>query len=69
MQNSEINPGSFWVYLGPGDGKQFIHTVTSVSTDEITTWSQPSPIPHPTVGGWSWIGTVNDFRRCFRKCS
>ena len=65
MNDAEIKTRTVWVYLGPGDGRNVKHTVTSVGNNEVTTWSEPSR--NQEEGGQSWLGNINDFRRHFRK--
>jgi hypothetical protein len=69
MQNTEIKTGTWWMYLGPGDGSGTKHKVTSVTKDEVTTWSEPTPKETDEIGGWSWLGNHNEFKRNFRQCA
>lgn len=67
-----MNPaqGQRWVYVGPGDGRNVVHLVTSVDKDPaskevtITTWSAPAKDPEEC--GQSFLGEFQDFLRFFR---
>lgn len=55
------------VYVGPGDGKGVVHTVTGFidsghAIPEIATFSDSGP----TGAGFMWLGDVKDFREQFR---
>jgi hypothetical protein len=55
--------GPVWVFLGPGPGAGSSHRLVSDGV-EVVTWSLPSPEPD---GGWSWLGSRQDFLRQFRR--
>lgn len=57
-----ISPGTHWFYVGPGGGQNVRHVVTSVDAHEVTTWGE-GDMSQP---GYSWIGSKEDFLKCFR---
>jgi hypothetical protein len=59
-----IQEKTVWQYIGPGDGQGLRHTVTEVQAGTVTTWSDPSP--EKEVGGYSWRGDAETFRKHFR---
>lgn len=56
---------SIWLYTGKGPGRGMPHMVIGIDPkeNEITTWS--SFDKDPTNGGYSWLGTSEDFRKNF----
>jgi hypothetical protein len=61
---SEIRTGTWWVYIGGGDGRNVKHRITSVTDDEVTTWSDPNHAPFSE--GYSWLSGHNEFLKNFR---
>lgn len=52
-------------YIGPGDGRMFIHKITEVGIKHVITWSQYKVGDEDTLG-WSWMGTKDEFVKQFR---
>jgi hypothetical protein len=61
---TEIKMGTWWIYVGPGDGKWMRHLVTGVDGETITTWSEF--YPGREFGGFSWMGSPEEFRKVFK---
>jgi hypothetical protein len=65
--NTPILKRSTWTYIGEDDGKGLNHTVTEISADGVTTWSDALPDGAITaVSGFSWFGPVEEFVKQFR---
>lgn len=65
-----LSLNSRWIYVGPGDFKGLRHTVISVDTQGIVTWSDPLPKEiDNSIAGFSWMGTREEFANCFRPTS
>lgn len=72
----EVKQGSQCVYVGPGPGRGVRHVVAMVLQEdkgvEVITWSKPDPAmsvfssPDLGVAGYSFLGSFDDFRACFR---
>ncbi len=62
-----IRERSVWRYRGPGAGRGILHWVTSTEAGEVTTWSQP--FASEEIGGHSYLGSAQDFRRDFTPVS
>jgi hypothetical protein len=58
---------TWWVYVGPGDGRGLRHLVTGVDGGNVVTWSEPSK--NPEIGGWAWLGSADDFLQQFKPCA
>lgn len=66
MQPPKFDPRApRFKYIGP-HGPHIPHTVLSNAKDLIVTWSDPDP--NEEFGGWSWMGSTEDFRREFEAC-
>ena len=61
-----IQAKTVWQYIGPGDGQGLRHTVAEVHAGTVTTWSEPLREPHPEIGGFTWRGDTETFRKHFR---
>ncbi len=65
-----IRQGQVWVCMFPKEESGIKHVVTSAYQNEVTTWSQPFPNDigsmEQGIAGFSWLGPVEDFRKCFR---
>jgi hypothetical protein len=59
-----IERGSWWIFRGFGDGWGMRRMVVAVSSQSVTTWSEPTG-DGDEVGGYSWRGSVPDFRDQF----
>jgi hypothetical protein len=59
----EIKVGTWWKYIGPGEGRNTTHRITSASKDEVTTWTDPNA---PGSCGYAWLGDENEFIKNFR---
>lgn len=60
----EITKRCYYEYRGPDRTKGVIvHFVLFVNKSEVITWSMPSVMPD--LGGDSWIGTPEEFRKFF----
>lgn len=59
-----IQAKTVWQYIGPGDGQGLRHTVIKVQDGTVTTWSDPWL--DREVGGHSWRGDIETFRKHFR---
>lgn len=58
-----MEQGQRWEYIGPGEGKG-PHTVISCCSSEVITWQTNKG---PTAPGYSWIGPVDEFVKCFKR--
>lgn len=58
-----IEAGSWWEYVGPGEGRGALHQVTSANAGTVTTWSD---VHGPGPRGWSWMGTPDEFKTAFK---
>ena len=58
-----IIPGMRFRYVGPGDGRGTVHTVTSAAPDMVTTWGESFRV---TGGGDTWAGPPASFIEQFR---
>lgn len=61
--NAEIKAGSWWYYMGPGDGRGVKHRVVMADAYEVVTWSVLVGVISP---GWTWLGNPMEFRTHFK---
>jgi hypothetical protein len=61
---TKIAEKTWWQYIGLGDGRGTKHMVTSVSPDEVTTFTNPNEMF--ASPGYSWLGSPDEFLKCFR---
>jgi len=58
-----IKKGLRCVWNGNDEFRGLNHTVISASKNEIVTWSDG--LDGPEIGGFSWLGTLAEFRNQF----
>ena len=66
MQNSDIQPGSLWIYTGIGSGRGLTHKVLEPVDKDIVTWTVV-PLPmNDSIAGYSWLGSKQQFLQNFK---
>lgn len=59
----KIEPGTFWKYTGPGEGRGVRHKVLMSEPHEVITWSEEFNCQGGC--GQSFLGDQQEFLACF----
>lgn len=68
MSVAPPQPNTLWMYVGPGPSNGHVHRILEVDSTSVTTWSISGNPADETTGGFSWTGSIRDFRRDFKPC-
>ena len=66
MNTQKITWADWWIYIGPGCGKQSRHRAVLHNDETVSTWSDPNALGSQ---GWAWHGTKEEFFKQFRKAT